>query len=101
MAIRAQFGLPPFQADRMGATVSATAPTYMPRGGGPMLGDYGPVGDPVTGKRGKSIQTQHLGSVVGRRGAGISQITGGDQGAHSINHYGKGGLPAFKAGGDF
>jgi len=48
--------------------------------------------DPETGKRGKSMKTQHMGSVVGRRGAGISQITKGDPGAHSMGHYGKNGI---------
>lgn len=33
--------------------------------------------------------TQHYGSVIGRRGAGITTITGGDPTMHSMNHYGK------------
>lgn len=48
--------------------------------------------DPETGKRGKSMKTQHMGTVVGKRGAGNSQITSGDQGAHSMGHYGKNGI---------
>lgn len=42
---------------------------------------------------GKPGRTQHLGSVVGRRGAGLSSIGGGDPGNHSVNHYGKNGPP--------
>ncbi len=63
--------------------------SYLPPGGG-----FGPMftQDPETGKRGKSIKTQHLGTVVGKRGAGISQITEGDQGAHTMGHYGKNGI---------
>jgi hypothetical protein len=53
------------------------------------LGPYGQMDDPVSSGPGKSMQTQHMGSVVGRRGAGRSQITGGDQVAHSVGHYGK------------
>ena len=87
------FGTQTFGSTRM------SRPNYLPSGGG--FGSMYDQGDPTTGKRGKSLQTQHLGSVVGRRGAGISQITGGDQGAHSMNHYGKGGLPSFRAGEDF
>jgi hypothetical protein len=48
--------------------------------------------DPETGKRGKSMKTQHLGTVVGKRGAGISQITSGDPSAHMMGHYGKKGI---------
>jgi hypothetical protein len=47
---------------------------------------------------GKGIRRQEMGSVVGRRGAGLSQITGGDQTAHSLGHYGKGGLPGLIGG---
>lgn len=46
---------------------------------------------------GKPGRAQNLGSVVGRRGAGMAQITGGDPVAHSLGHYGKNG-PAELAG---
>jgi len=54
--------------------------------------------DPERSGPGKSIKRQDMGSVVGKRGAGISQITGGDQGAHSMLHYGKKGLPGLDGG---
>ncbi len=38
---------------------------------------------------GKPGHTEHLGSVVGRRGAGMSTGTGGNPGMHSLGHYGK------------
>lgn len=37
----------------------------------------------------KNVRTQHLGSVVGQRGAGMSTITGGNAALHSLGHYGK------------
>jgi len=43
---------------------------------------------------GKPARTQQLGSVVGRRGAGLTSIGGGDPGMHSLNHYGKNGSPS-------
>jgi hypothetical protein len=43
---------------------------------------------------GKSVARQDLGTVVGRRGAGRSALGGGNQGAHSLGHYGKQGMPA-------
>lgn len=60
--------------------------SYLPPGGG-----FGPMfqNDPQTSGPGKSIKTQHLGTVVGKRGAGISEITGGDTLAHGMNDYGK------------
>jgi len=64
--------------------------SYLPPGGG-----FGPMfnqGDPETGKRGKSMKTQHMGTVVGKRGAGSSQITKGEQGNHMMGHYGKNGI---------
>lgn len=39
------------------------------------------------------MATQHLGSLIGRRAAGTSMITGGDPVMHSLNHYGKGVSP--------
>lgn len=73
----------------MARTSSTGMGSYLPPGGG-----FGPMftQDPETGKRGKSMKTQHHGTFVGKRGAGISQITGGDQGAHTMSHYKKGGL---------
>jgi len=62
----------------------------------------GPLGVPQdleTSGPGKSIKRQHLGTVINRRGAGISQITGGDQNAHAMNHYGKKGLQGIEGGG--
>jgi len=74
------------------------ARSYLPSFGlmGPFMG--GPTPDPEKSGPPKSIKRQELGTVVGRRGAGISQITGGDQGAHSMNHYGKKGLPGMEGG---
>lgn len=63
---------------------------YLPAGGA--MSPFGMAPDPVTRGPGKSILTQHLGSVVGKRGAGLSMVGGGDQGSHSLGHYGKGGL---------
>jgi hypothetical protein len=34
-------------------------------------------------------KTENLGTVVGRVGAGLTTLGGGDQMAHSMNHYGK------------
>lgn len=42
---------------------------------------------------GKPGRTEHIGSIVGRRGAGLSTQTGGDPLAHSMGHYGKDGVP--------
>ena len=49
-------------------------------------------GDPTTGKRGKSIKTQHMPSPVGKRGAGSAQITSGEPSNHAMGHYGKNGI---------
>jgi hypothetical protein len=86
---RTQFGIPSFSSVRM------ARPAYLPGGGG-----FGSMfeGDPQTKGPGKSISTQHMGTVVGKRGAGNSTITGGDPGAHSVNHYGKKGLPGMEGG---
>jgi hypothetical protein len=48
----------------------------------------------VAQSAGKPGNTENFGSVVGRMGKGISNLGGGSQVAHSINHYGKSG-PAF------
>jgi hypothetical protein len=74
------------------ADIPRQPPVYLPGAasdGGGMPGFFGPTRDPEAAGPPKSIRRQDLGSVVGRRGAGVSQITGGDQGAHSIGHYGK------------
>ncbi len=43
----------------------------------------------IAQKVGKPGNTQHLGSVVGKTGAGLTGIGGGNQGAHGQGHYGK------------
>jgi hypothetical protein len=43
---------------------------------------------------GKPGNTQHLGSVVGRTGKGLTGVGGGNPMNHMQNHYGKSGLPA-------
>lgn len=43
----------------------------------------------VAGSVGKPGNTEHLGSVVGRTGKGISNLGGGSSLAHSMNAYGK------------
>lgn len=55
-----------------------------------MFGMGGPMGDPISGKHGKSLSRQHMPSLIGRRIAGTSQITSGDQGMHSMGNYKKG-----------
>lgn len=69
---------------------------YLPSGGlmGPMFSQE----DPESPALGKSLKRQHMASVVGKRAAGTSQITGGDQMAHAMGHYGKKGFPGL--GGD-
>ena len=46
------------------------------------------------------LHTQVLGSIVGRRGAGITTLASGDPTHHAMGHYGKKGLPGLD-GGDF
>lgn len=55
----------------------------------PMSPPATPVKPGGKSKVGGHINTQHYGTVVGRRGAGITTITGGDPTMHSMNHYGK------------
>lgn len=43
----------------------------------------------VANSVGKPGNTQHLGSVVGRTGKGMTSIGGGDPLAHGMSHYGK------------
>lgn len=38
---------------------------------------------------GKPSRTEHLGTVVGRKGDGLTHITGGDPMQHMLNDYGK------------
>jgi hypothetical protein len=39
----------------------------------------------------KSLKTEHLGNITGRRTPGLTTVGGGDQLAHSLSHYGKDG----------
>jgi hypothetical protein len=68
--------------------VAGASPPSSPSGGG-VLGMFGPPKDPQKFGPRKSITRQDLGSVVGRRGPGISQVAGGDQDLHSVGRYGK------------
>jgi hypothetical protein len=45
------------------------------------------------GRRGKMIDAEDHGTVVGRVGAGLNTITGGDPTAHMLGFYGKQGMP--------
>lgn len=56
----------------------------------PDVPDAGP--EPVS-PTGKAKRTEHIDTVVGRRGAGLTSVGGGDPGMHSLNHYGKRGSP--------
>jgi hypothetical protein len=75
--------------------VPKTTPVYTPPS--TFGAEHGPDQGPVARR---SLHSQVLGSVVGRRGAGITTLAGGDPAAHSVNHYGKQGLPGLD-GGDF
>ena len=46
----------------------------------------------------KQLGTEDLGSPVGRRGAGMTSLGGGDAGAHAFSHYGKNGPPGLEGG---
>lgn len=74
--------------------MARTAAPYLPMMD--MFG-MGPMGDPVSGKHGKSLSRQHMPSIIGRRMAGTSQITSGIPGNHSMGDYGKKGLPGLTA----
>jgi hypothetical protein len=67
--------------------VGGAAPPSSPKSG--ILGMFGPPADPQRFGPRKSIRTQDLGSVVGRRGSGIAAVAGGDQDLHSVQRYGK------------
>jgi len=62
------------------------------------LGPFSAPEGPVQSGPGKTIARQDTGSPVGRRGAGMSTITGGDPVAHSLNNYGKKGMPGLTPG---
>lgn len=63
----------------------------------PGVPDVGPA--PVSPPGGgKTIAVQHLGSVVGRTGKGLTTVGGGDPIAHSLSHYGKPGKNAIRGG---
>jgi hypothetical protein len=47
---------------------------------------------------GKPGNTQHLGSVVGRTGKGITALGGGSPAAHAVNNYGKKSTPGLLGG---
>lgn len=55
----------------------------------PGVPDAGPSPVDPTSK----AKVEHIDSVVGRRGAGLTTLGGGDAGMHSLNHYGKRGSP--------
>src|SRR5262249_26633059 len=80
--------------------VPAPSGTPTPPSGlmGALMGPYGQMDDPVTSGPGKSMKMQHMGTVVGKRGAGNSSSTGGDQLSHSLHHYGKQNQPAMPGG---
>jgi hypothetical protein len=75
-------------------TRSAAPPLYLPGASAPLH----PVGHSTIGT--SKLHTQVLGSIVGRRGAGITSLAGGDPTHHAMGHYGKKGLPGLD-GGDF
>jgi hypothetical protein len=63
-----------------------TAPIYLHGASAPLAsGNKSPIA--------RTRSTQVLGSVVGRRGAGITNLASGDPTHHAQNHYGKKGLP--------
>lgn len=66
------------------APVSPTISTHT------SVGKGGPQGiAAVASGVGKASRTQHLGSLIGRAGAGSTAAGGGNPLAHSIGHYGK------------
>jgi hypothetical protein len=70
-----------------------TTPIYLHGASAPLAsGNRSPIA--------RTRSTQVLGSVVGRRGAGITNLASGDPTHHSMGHYGKKGLPGL-SGGDF
>jgi len=47
---------------------------------------------------GMATRKEDIVSPVGRRGAGMTSLGGGDPGAHTFNHYGKNGPPGLTGG---
>jgi hypothetical protein len=76
---------------------ASTKSTDLP---GSMAGVYGTMGNKTLPSPGKSVGRQDLGSVVGRRGAGITppQVAGGDPAMHSMSNYGKSGIQQMTGG---
>jgi len=70
------------------APPSKAPPSYLPALAG-MGALMGTMRDPEIAGPPKSLRRQDMGSVVGKRGAGSTQITGGNQMFHSMGHYGK------------
>lgn len=76
------------------ARSGAYLPTSSPFGA---AGD-GPPAGPMRPLRGNQTRREDLGSPVGRRGAGMTTLGGGQTGAHVFNHYGKNGPPELTGG---
>jgi len=75
---------------------------YLPAGGMMGMSMDQPPAKGALRPVGKTIHIQHLGTVVGQRGAGLNAIPGeSNQLSHSFNHYGKGGLRGLDEGGMF
>lgn len=81
----------------------ATATSYLPPGAGlgmsmPSAAGKGMDTRPQRRILGMQTRKEDLGSPIGRRGAGLTSLGGGDQGAHTFNHYGKNGPPGLTGG---
>jgi hypothetical protein len=74
-------GVPNMGPKPVSPTVSVTK-----AGGG--VGHSGGIGG-LARSVGKPGNTEHLGSVVGRTGKGLTAVGGGNQAMHSLNNYGK------------
>ena len=81
--------------------MARTQLSFLPPGGafGLVPSDMGSSSRPQRRILGMQTRKEDLGSPVGRRGAGMTSIGGGDQGAHTFNHYGKKGPPTLVGGG--
>lgn len=66
--------------------------------GGSREGSYGKSGGASLQVMGKGRKAENLGNLTSMRGAGLTTIGGGDPMAHSVNQYGKGGLPVVGGG---
>ena len=81
----------------------AKASSYLPQG---MMGPSMPMGGGASGMStvphrrllGMATRKEDIVSPVGRRGAGMTTLGGGDPGAHTFNHYGKNGPPGLTGG---